>query len=280
MKRTLLLDADIIAYKFAAATEKVFYFDGKAEEPAFVHDFDAAMQGAEQYIAELVDKLNAEEAIICLTDPDDNFRKHIWPEYKGNRKGVRKPTDLTRLKEWFTTRYQTYQRPGLEADDCMGILATHPTLIKGEKIIVSENKDMQSIPALLYNPAKDKKPRKIGALSAARFHLWQTIVGDTSDGYPGARGIGPKSAEAQAVLVSKSVEEAWGHVLAAFERAALKNREVSMIEGEPADEVTARFYQHVVGTATIMARLARILRASDWQFKERGPILWRPPITA
>jgi len=263
MKRTLLLDADIIAYKFAAACDKVFYFDGKDAPPAVDSDFNEAMAGAEEYIAELVTKLNADEAIICLSDPDANFRKTVWPEYKANRKGVRKPTDLMRLKAWFTERYVTYQRPALEADDCMGILATHPTLIKGEKIIVSEDKDMESVPALLYNPRKDTKPRKIGGLAAMRSHLYQTIIGDTSDGYPGARGVGPKSPEAQAVLVSKTTEEAWGHVVAAYKRSDFR----------PGD-------YEPVQQATIMARLARILRASDWQFKEKRPILWRPPFVS
>ena len=253
--RTMLVDADIVAYKFAAATEQVFHFDGKDAEPCVDSDLDEALKLTDEYLDELADKLGATKIVVCLTD-DTNFRHQIWPDYKGNRKGLRKPDNLTAVKEHFRQKYVTYQRPGLEADDCMGILSTHPTLIKGDKVIVSEDKDMQTIPGLLFNPAKDKEPRRIGKLEAALFHLWQTIVGDQSDGYPGARGVGPKSPEAQAVLTAGSPGEAWVYVKQAYERKGLTEED-----------------------AVVQARLARILRAQDWDFARKLPRLWMPPKT-
>lgn len=260
MATTILLDADIVAYKFAATHEQVFHFDGRENEPAVsVGSVEEAGAAADEYIEELKEKLGAARVVVCLTDRGHEFRKDLAPYYKGNRKG-RKPALLFPVLDYFAGKYETYLRPRLEADDCMGILATHPTLIKGEKVIVSEDKDMQSIPGLLFNPAKDKAPRKISKLQADRYHLWQAVVGDTADGYPGAYGIGPKSPEAQAIMTAKSVTEAWGHVLAAFERTS------RLPEGTtPADE------------ALLQARLARILRASDWNFKEKQPVLWVPP---
>lgn len=264
MKRTLLVDADIVAYKFAAANEQVFYFDGGDSDPSVEADLEGALADVEEYLKELRGRLGATDLIVCLTDPEANFRTGIDPTYKGNRKGLRKPEHLTAVKEWFKGKYQTYQRPALEADDCMGILATHPTLVKGEKIIVSEDKDMATIPGLLFNPAKDEAPRKISKLQADRFHFWQTVVGDTSDGYPGAPKIGPKSPEAAAIMASKSAEEAWGHVLAAFWRSAALQKIIT-------DEA------EVKAAATRQARLARILRASDWDFAAKKPRTWFPP---
>jgi hypothetical protein len=268
MKRTLLVDADIVAYKFAAANEQVFYFEGGDSDPSSESDLEGALGDAEEYLAELKGRLGATDLIVCLTDPASNFRTTIDPTYKGNRKGVRKPEHLSAVKEWFKGKYPTYQRPALEADDCMGILATHPTLVKGEKIIVSEDKDMATIPGLLFNPAKDKEPRKISKLAADRFHLWQTIVGDTADGYPGAPGIGGKSPEAIAVMAAKSAEEAWLHVTAAFVRS-LQRR----LLPEPID-----WHAAATAAATVQARLARILRASDWDFAAKKPRLWQPPL--
>lgn len=253
MPRTLLVDADIVAYKFASATEQVFFFDGKDQPPCVDADEAEAFKLADEYIESLAVKLKATAIIICLTDAD-NFRLRIWPAYKGNRKGTRKPTHLLSVKEHFRANYRTYQRPGLEADDCMGILSTHKTLVKGEKIIVSEDKDMQTIPGLLFNPAKDDKPRTITKLQADLYHLWQTIVGDRSDGYPGAPGVGERSPEALAVLASASAGEAWGHVRAAYARKGLPEE-----------------------SAIVMARLARILRAQDWDFDAKKPRLWVPP---
>jgi DNA polymerase-1 len=264
MRRTLLLDADIFAYEFSAANEKVIYFDGADSAPAISSNFAGAKRGVAERIEQIAQKLKADEVIICLSDPTSNyFRKEVWPAYKAQRAEIRKPTHLRDLKEWFKSPesgFKTYERPGLEADDCMGILATHPTLIRGDKIIVSEDKDMQTIPGLLFNPRKDgKAPRNISKLQADRFHMWQTIVGDQTDGYPGARGVGPKSPEATAVLTARTPSEAWSHVLAAFKRAKPK-------PGDPE-------YQD---QALIMARLARILRASDWSFDTKKPRLWTP----
>lgn len=257
MKRTILLDADIVAYKFAAATEGVFYFDGKENEPAVADDFEAACSQAAEYIEELKVRLGATDLVVCLTDREEtSFRTEFWPEYKMNRKG-RKPSQLRPLLTHFAKTYMTYLRPRLEADDCMGILSTHPTLVTGEKIIVSEDKDMQCIPGLLFNPAKDEEPRKITRLAADRWHMVQTITGDTVDNYPGARGVGPKSPEVAGVMQSKTVEEMWRHVLAAYGRS----RDCA----DPA------------GQALVQARCARILRASDWNFKEKKPVLWAPP---
>lgn len=257
---TLLIDADIVAFKWSAATERVYYWDGRDQPPSVIDDREAAIEGAKAYIEELRVSLGATLVVVCLTDTV-NFRKEVDATYKANRQGLRKPVHLSTLKDFFKDEYKTYQRPGLEADDCMGILSTHPTLIKGPKVIVSEDKDMQQIPGLLFNPAKDKEPRKITKLQGDRYHLLQTIIGDSTDGYPGAPGVGPKSPEAQAVMLCKTIAEGWRHVMAAFYRT-------KAYAGSP---------QAAHEAAVRQARLARILRASDWNFRQSKPVLWVPP---
>jgi DNA polymerase-1 len=273
VKRTLLIDADIIAYKCSATSETVCYFDGRESEPAVEADLEEAKENAIDYIADLKANLSADEVVVCLTDRGNEFRKDLYPLYKAHRKG-RKPANLLPLLDFFKTKYTTYLRPKLEADDCMGILATHPTLIKGEKIIVSEDKDMKSVPAMIYNPRIDAEPHKVSQLDADRFHLWQTIAGDTCDGYPGAPGVGPKSKEAQAVLASKSVGEAWTHVLKAYARVPAKKWEgkASLVNEFGAPRVPTPYE-----LALTQARLARILRATDWDFAGKRPRLWTPP---
>lgn len=261
MKLTILGDADIFAFKYAAKTEDKYYFDGDDAPPAIDADFDAAIAGVEEYIGELQEKLKASEVIICLSDPNANFRKGIYEPYKAKRDHSTRPVFLQDVKDWFKTKYKTYQRDTLEADDCMGILATHPTLVKGDKVIVSEDKDMQTIPGLLYNPRKDTKIRKISRLEADRFHLWQAVVGDTCDGYPGAKGVGKKSPHALGVLASKTVAEMWTHVLAAHAKTLKTTVDDPQVEA----------------SALVQARLARILRATDWDFESKRPRLWMPP---
>jgi DNA polymerase-1 len=92
----------------------------------------------------------------------------------------------------------------------------------------------------------------ITPLEAIRFHFWQTIVGDPTDGFIGARGVGKQSPFAQDVLEAESEEEAWSHVLDAY---------ASVGQTEE--------------TAVRQARLARILQHGDWD--GRSPRLWLPP---
>lgn len=270
MSRTLLIDADIVAYKYSAANEKAWNFDGPDAPPLRSADFAAAIDCASDFITELRETLGTPAVIVCLTDPKNNFRKSIYPNYKSNRVGVRKPEHLMAVKEWLSENFQTYLRPGLEADDCMGILATHPSLIKGDKIMVSEDKDMKTIPGLLYNPREEKpKVRTITKRDACRAHFIQTIVGDTSDGYPGAPGIGAKSPEVKAIEAAREPSTMWPEVINAFMRAHAK---VTGMSAETSEEIAS-----VHAAALQQARLARILRASDWNFTQKCPILWTPP---
>lgn len=252
-KRTILIDADIVAYKATAATEGVYYFGGKDAAPCVAADFDSAVDKAKEYIDKVANKLKATAVVVCLTD-EENFRLSIYPDYKSNRNGKRRPEYLRAVKEYLAQNYETYKRTGLEADDCMGILATHRTLIKGDKIMVSEDKDMKTVPALLFNPEKDKAPRKVTELEAMRFHLEQTLTGDPTDGYPGCPGIGPRSPFVAAVRDAKSLREAWAAVVAGYAS-----------KGRTAED------------AIVQARCARILRAEDWDFTQRRPRLWTPP---
>jgi DNA polymerase-1 len=255
LSRTLLVDADIFAYVAASGTERVYHFDGAGSAPAVDENLEAGLEIAERDLEAVANKLKATKIIVCLTD-DDNFRLGVYPQYKGNRAGVRRPSTLKAIKDFYAQKYETYQRPGLEADDCMGILSTHKTLVPGEKIIVSGDKDMQTIPGLLFNPKKDKAPRRISETEADRYFMQQTLTGDTTDGYPGCRGIGPKSPFVAALHHAGDLAGMWAHVVAAFQSKGFT----------PED-------------ALVQARCARILRASDWDFAGRKPRLWTPPVS-
>ncbi|WP_211876476.1 hypothetical protein [Plastoroseomonas hellenica] len=75
---TLLLDADIAAYKFASAAEKATCWgDGlwtlhAWEEPTIVE--------MEDYLHDLAHEPDG-EIVVCLSD-DENFRKGVLPTYR------------------------------------------------------------------------------------------------------------------------------------------------------------------------------------------------------
>lgn len=208
----------------------------------------------------VMDDLKADACVVALSVPSrENFRLDILPTYKGNRANTREPMLRQHLKDYLRANYETFDRPRLEADDILGILSTSQK-IAGEKIIVSIDKDLKCIPGLLYNDAHPERGVvEVSEAEADYWHMMQTLTGDVTDGYAGCPGVGPKKAEA---ILAPAREEGrdigeraryWPEVVAAFNKAKLGEEE-----------------------ALRQARVARILRASDYDFKNKKPILWTP----
>lgn len=249
MKRTLLIDGDIFAYQIAAASERPIDWGGDL----WTLHSDMAEARIKLYdrLQNIQETLEADDMIVCLSD-DDNFRKRIYPKYKSNRDGKRRPMILVPLKEYIEDTYTTYKRPSLEADDVLGILSTSKKIVKGERVIVSMDKDLKTIPGLFYNLNNPEfGVQVIDEAEADYWHMYQTLCGDTSDGYPGCPGVGPKKAER--LLEGLSPADMWPAVAEAFVKAKLSEQE-----------------------ALVMARVARILRVQDYNFQKKEPHLWKP----
>lgn len=244
--RHLLIDGDVLAYKAAASVEVATEW-----EPGFWtwHCDEAEVRAA--ILAEIdttMEALEAQGFTLCLTDSAGNFRKTLLPTYKANRKNVKRPLVLQSIRAWLIAEHGAVLKPHLEGDDVLGILATWPKFQpRAEKIIVSIDKDMKTIPGL-YCRDLESGLVEITETEADTWHLTQTLTGDQTDGYAGCPGIGPKRADA--ILAG---DPSWAAVVAAYEKARLSEAE-----------------------ALVQARVARILRASDWDFKARRPILWTP----
>jgi DNA polymerase-1 len=249
-RTTLLLDADIIAFKIASVSQKTYQFPG-CEPSVVLDDWDEVWPRIDAAIDDLKARLKTTEVIVCLSCPTaENWRMGILPTYKANRDYSKRPVYLSAVKQYMEEHYPSYRRDTLEADDIMGILSTHPTLVKGKKIIVSEDKDMKTIPGWLFNPAKDTKPRLISWAEADDWHLYQTLCGDTTDGYKGCPGIGPVKAVR---ILENAIADPWFEVVETFESKGLTEAD-----------------------ALVQARVARICRASDYDFKNKVVIPWTP----
>lgn len=246
---TLLIDTDIVAYRGACINEDKTAF-GK-----YVWDFEDACRKCDEVIADWTEKLKADRVIMCLSDEDHNWRKDVLPTYKENRKATERPEQLYMLKEYLAAEYESKGYPTLEADDVMGILSTHPHAIPGKKIIVSEDKDMRTIPGYLFAPHRPElKVINVTELQADQFHMWQTICGDATDGYKGAMGVGKSSIYALAVI-EEDREELWDTVLQAY--GSVKLTETDAIQ---------------------QARVARILRHQDYNIQTKELTLWEPEL--
>lgn len=240
----LALDTDILLYKAATAAETEI--DWGDDVWSLQTDLKDAKQSFQTQINNITSKLGIEDYVCCLSDHSSNFRKQVDPTYKSNRKGTRKPLGYVSLCSWVEETYKSFRKPTLEADDCLGIIATMPTNI-GKCVIVSDDKDLKTIPGRLYRPTADEQ-LTISEQDADKFFLTQVCVGDPVDGYKGIPGIGPKKAEALLGL-----RPHWGAVEQAYIKAGMTKND-----------------------AIQQARLARILRWSDWDEEKGEVILWTP----
>jgi hypothetical protein len=286
---TLLLDADIIAFKVASVSQRTFQFPGC--EPSTVADeWEQVVPRIDAEVAKLTEKLKSDKVIVCLSCPtEDNWRLRVLPTYKGNRDYSKRPVWLAKVKDYLEAEYPSYRRPHLEADDIMGILSTMPGLPPGflaehpgfdpkaKKVIVSEDKDMKTIPGWLFNPAKDGKPRLVSLEQADTWHLYQAICGDSVDHYAGCPGAAHEKATE---VLDGCLWEAYEHTLKRGPRKGETERRWRQADGQGTawQRVVALYerFGFAEADALVQARVARICRFTDYDFKNKEVILWTP----
>ena len=174
----LLIDADLYLFRACAAAEEET--DWGDDIWSLWTDLGDAKEVFNNTINEITTTLNSTDLVLCLSDKN-NFRKKIDPTYKSNRKKARKPLGYVAMVEWAKNQHPYFSKPDLEADDCMGIMATMP-VNKGKCIIVSDDKDMKTIPAKLYRPLSGERI-DVSEADAMKFFLKQVLTGDQADGY-------------------------------------------------------------------------------------------------
>lgn len=127
--------------------------------------------------------------VNCLST-SHTFRHDINPDYKSNRVGKWRPPLLATYIEAFKELYPYILVDGYEADDLVGILHHN---IPGH-VLCSGDKDLKQFPGLHFNP-RTEEVYTITEQESIDFRLYQWLVGDSADGYPGAYLIGDKKAK-------------------------------------------------------------------------------------
>jgi DNA polymerase-1 len=234
----LLIDADYVVYKCCASAENEIDFGD--DVIVVTSKFSDAYACVKRELRKIEDFFLWDETETILFFSDSvNFRKTIQPDYKGHR-NRKKPCGYKRVINKLKEEFEVIVMPSLEADDALGIYAT----ANPGNVICSPDKDMRQIPGKLFDM---KELHTIEQDEADKWHLIQTLAGDQTDGYAGVPGIGVK----RAVSLFEEKGYKWKTVVEAFadkdlsEDVALEN-----------------------------ARLARILRSTDYDPIERQPILW------
>ncbi|WP_083237235.1 MULTISPECIES: hypothetical protein [Burkholderia] len=234
-----LIDGDEAIYK--ATVVKVEETDWEAET---VIDRPPTFKEAKVKFHEIVrtwcDAVDTDEYIVCLSPRERClFRRGIYVQYKGAR--GEKPEQYKPLEDWVFANERIQWYPGLEADDVMGVLSGENT------VICSNDKDMKTVPGRLYITGKQKLVT-ITETRADWQWMYQTLMGDSTDGFGGCIGCGPAGAEAVLEGCRNLPEMAHNALLRYLEQKKGKYKAVTQNRQD----------------FRCMAALARILRPSDY----------------
>ena len=283
MSLTLLIDADITAYVAAAGAETATNWGGDTDDDSqwvLAFNLDDAAKAVRNSVEALVDRLEADDFIMCLSDASHNWRKDVLPTYKHNRTASRKPIGLPPTRQFIRDEYGTrvWERPSLEGDDLLGILSGLHQRIPGDKVMVTLDKDLSCIPGLHYRMHRDVLGVfEVTEAEADRWHLMQGIAGDPTDGYAGCPGWGMKSAEEFLAEPYLLVEEKFTQHKGKF-AGQERSRWVKRDAPDLWTAILSLYAKEGVSPADALVQfqVARILRAADYNFQKKEPILWHP----
>ena len=173
-----------------------------------------AVYGLISMLINIVDSLKPTHIIFCFDEKERTFRQDLLPTYQSQRPET--PSELIpqfqKARDFLKSiNIPIYSKPGFEADDVIGTIATVSTM---ETVIVTGDRDILQ----LVNDDKDIKLfMPIGGLSNGKIFAeketfermgvlpnqipdYKALVGDPSDNYFGIAGIGPKTAS---ILLAK-----------------------------------------------------------------------------
>jgi 5'-3' exonuclease len=245
-KTTILIDADVLAFESSIIAQENIQWE---EELWTVHaDMTVAKERVIGRIEQFKDLLKADEVVLALSDRA-NFRRKLFPDYKSNRRKSVLPIILKPMKEWMINELNAQLWANIEADDVLSILATEYPNRQDKRIIVSIDKDFKGVPGIFYDYNRQEYHQPTEE-EADNFHLVQTLMGDSTDGFSGVKGVGPVAAE-------RWLDEngyTWESVVALYEKKGQTEQD-----------------------ALINAWMARLLRKEQYNKKQKQITkLWTP----
>jgi DNA polymerase-1 len=200
--KTVLIDGDEVAYKAAFVSEVPIKWD---EDTWTLHSSERDMIDAIQTIIKQALKDTDSEMFHVALSGSNNFRLDVYPEYKANRKGKRKPLGLKFCREYMLEEYLASMDDTIEADDLLAIEAGE----RPDSVIWSVDKDFLTVPCQLF---REGELLLITEEDADYWLKYQTMVGDVADNFKGAVGFGPK----KTTKWLKDKGATWKSVLEAF----------------------------------------------------------------
>jgi DNA polymerase-1 len=200
MKTLLLIDGNAIMHRAYFALPAFQTRDGIPTN--MIYGFFAMLHKA---IAEL----NVDHVLIAFDTPKPNFRQKLLPQYQAQRPKADSEfvTQIPYLRELLDkSGIIRLEKDGYEADDVIGTVADHYKNNSIRVFILTGDKDiLQLVDENVFVVAPKTGISKIDVyneegvrdrlgVTPAQIPDFKALIGDPSDNYPGAHGIGPKTA--------------------------------------------------------------------------------------
>ena len=176
-----------------------------------------AIYGFLSMLIKIVQDLHPTHLAVCFDRPEPTFRKSMYVGYQAKRPKMDKglADQLNRTKEIVKKlNISLYELAGYEADDVIGTLAAQANNQQSttsnqhfdEIIIVTGDRDILQLvdeKVHVYMPIQGLTNAKLYTskdveekygIKPIQIIDYKALAGDSSDNYPGVRGIGPKTA--------------------------------------------------------------------------------------
>jgi DNA polymerase-1 len=221
MKTLLLIDAHALIHRFFHALPPLSTPEGKPIQ---------AIYGLSGALLKFRNSLNPDFGAAAFDRPEETFRKKEFKDYK-----VHRPQATNELIEQFNEARRTFaafgitvfEKPGFEADDILGTLASALSrekdllivILSGDLDILQLVRDTHTVADIVSGGISnivrysEKEVLDRYGLPPKLLIDYKGLVGDASDNIPGVPGIGPKTA--------KELITEWGSLEGVFENLPL-----------------------------------------------------------
>lgn len=202
-KRLLLVDGMAILFRAYYATS----YGGSVRRTSAGLPVNA-VHGFVRYFMDAIGRVNPTHVICCWDMGSKTFRSEQFTGYKSNRPDA--PDDLVPQFELVKEVVASFNVPnlgivGYEADDCIGTLANRFKseadifIVTGDHDLLQLVDERVSVAIMkkgignykVYTPELLLEERQVTPRQIIDI---KGLMGDTSDNYPGVRGIGEKTA--------------------------------------------------------------------------------------
>jgi len=178
-----------------------------------------AVYGLVSMFLRVIQDLKPDSIAVAFDEKEKTFRHKEFEKYQSQRPPTADElsSQFGKARDFFkAVGVPIYSKPGFEADDVIGTIATRSfdklkiknlKLKIDEVIIITGDRDILQLvddKTKLYMPIVGLANAKLYDAAAATERMgvppeeipdYKALVGDASDNYPGVGGIGPKTAE-------------------------------------------------------------------------------------